>query len=60
MLINQKGCHRLLFIVNVKVFIMVYLLFSGRGRGARTPTNKAAPTAEELDAELDAYSKEMK
>ena len=35
---------------------------SGRGRGGRTQRgqNKQTPTAEELDAELDAYSKEMK
>ncbi|XP_022918617.1 THO complex subunit 4-A [Onthophagus taurus] len=34
----------------------------GRGGGGRNPRNikKTAPTAEELDAELDAYSKEMK
>jgi len=34
----------------------------GRGRGGGAPRNtkKPAPTAEELDAELDAYSKEMK
>ncbi|KAF5272070.1 hypothetical protein FQA39_LY01153 [Lamprigera yunnana] len=32
----------------------------GRGRGAARNQRKPAPTAEELDAELDAYSKEMK
>ncbi|KAF5300232.1 hypothetical protein FQR65_LT09186 [Abscondita terminalis] len=32
----------------------------GRGRGTGRTQKKAAPTAEELDAELDAYSKEMK
>lgn len=37
-----------------------YIFFIGRGgRGGRN-MNKPAPTAEELDAELDAYSKEMK
>lgn len=35
------------------------LIFSGRGGRGRAQ-NKPAPTAEELDAELDAYSKEMK
>ena len=32
----------------------------GRGRGTARNQKKPAPTAEELDAELDAYSKEMK
>lgn len=37
------------------------LILSGRG-GGRIPRNqnKSTPTAEELDAELDAYTKEMK
>lgn len=33
---------------------------SGGGRGGGRNQPKATPTAEELDAELDAYSKEMK
>lgn len=37
-------------------------IVAGRGGGGRNPRNqnKPAPTAEELDAELDAYTKEMK
>lgn len=37
----------------------IFIIAGGRGRNPRN-TKKAAPTAEELDAELDAYSKEMK
>lgn len=38
------------------------MFFFVTGRGGRNPRNqkKATPTAEELDAELDAYTKEMK
>lgn len=42
---------------------MLMISFVVAGRGGRNITRtakKATPTAEELDAELDAYSKEMK
>lgn len=37
-----------------------FFCLGGRGRSSNPRNQKKAPTAEELDAELDAYTSEMK
>lgn len=51
----------ILFFLTCTVQVINYYFFIFIGRGGRNPRNpRKQPTAEELDAELDAYTKEMK